>query len=120
MVCLLAMMSSQVNAETVKNGDTDVRKKDGFDIININTPNNSGVSINKLNEFNVKEKGTVINIEANHKYETVRFGQIDGNKNITSKEADIAVFEVNRTSNTTINSTLGSRVIKSIKSVHRQ
>ncbi|QEH08639.1 filamentous hemagglutinin N-terminal domain-containing protein [Histophilus somni] len=107
MVYLFAVISAQVNAQTVKNGDTEVEKKDGFDIININTPNTKGVSVNNLNEFNVKDKGTVINnIESTHKYKTVHFGEIDGNKNIKTKEADIAVLNVKGTSNTSLNSTL--------------
>lgn len=119
LVCVLAMLSTQMQATTVDNskaGKTKVEEKDGVTVINIDTPNKENVSVNNFTEFNVKDKGTIINnIDSSSHYETVIGKTIKGNENISSgKEADIAVFNV-KGNTSELKSTLEAASNKALK-----
>ena len=114
---LTALSSGQVNADTVldksKKENTVIKMTNGVTQIDIATPNHDGVSMNYFNKFNVEHKGTIIN-NSNVDYNSVLAGRIKGNKNLASREADVAVMNVTGQEKTRLTSQLEAASSKNL------
>ncbi|WP_156447614.1 filamentous hemagglutinin N-terminal domain-containing protein, partial [Streptobacillus felis] len=69
------------------------KSNNGVDIINISTPSPKGVSHSTFKEFNVSEKGAVINNAKNIARSRIA-GLINGNNNIKDTRAKLALLDV--------------------------
>ncbi|WP_067320659.1 two-partner secretion domain-containing protein [Streptobacillus felis] len=69
------------------------KSNSGVDIINISTPSPKGVSHSTFKEFNVSEKGAVINNAKNIARSRIA-GLINGNNNIKETRAKLALLDV--------------------------
>jgi len=68
--------------------------QNGVPLININTPNSKGLSHNTYNDFNVSERGLILNNNATNVL-TKQAGWIEGNPNLrTASEASLILNEV--------------------------
>ena len=77
-------------------GNTNVyveKSNNGIDIINISTPSPKGISHSTFKEFNVSEKGAVINNAKNIARSHIA-GLINGNNNIKETRAKLALLDV--------------------------
>jgi len=74
-------------------------------VVNINTPNDKGLSHNQYNAFNVDEKGLILN-NANRPVNTELAGYIMGNPNLVGPTANTILNEVTGTSSTSMNGAL--------------
>lgn len=95
-IILLIILTSFSFTEILVDEKTNVyveKTVDGIDIINIATPNENGISHSTFKEFNVSEKGAVINNARNIARSRIA-GIIDGNKNIDNKRAKLALLDV--------------------------
>ena len=79
--------------------------RNGMTVVNINTPNDKGLSHNQYNAFNVDEKGLILN-NANRPVNTELAGYIMGNPNLVGPTANTILNEVTGTSSTSINGAL--------------
>lgn len=79
--------------------------RNGMTVININTPNDKGLSHNQYNAFNVDEKGLILN-NANRPVNTELAGYIMGNPNLVGPTANTILNEVTGTSSTSMNGAL--------------
>ena len=77
--------NQQVNVEKAPNG---------VPIVNINTPNNNGVSHNYFKEYNVGKEGILLNNSAKEFNRTQIGGIIQGNSNLNGREANVILTEV--------------------------
>lgn len=79
--------------------------RNGMTVVNINTPNDKGLSHNQYNAFNVDEKGLILN-NANRPVNTELAGYIMGNPNLVGPTANTILNEVTGTSSTSMNGAL--------------
>ena len=79
--------------------------RNGMTVVNINTPNDKGLSHNQYNAFNVDEKGLILN-NANRPVNTELAGYIMGNPNLVGPTANTILNEVIGTSSTSMNGAL--------------
>ena len=79
--------------------------RNGMTVVNINTPNDKGLSHNQYNAFNVDEKGLILN-NANRPVNTELAGYIMGNPNLVGPMANTILNEVTGTSSTSMNGAL--------------
>ena len=79
--------------------------RNGMTVVNINTPNDKGLSHNQYNTFNVDEKGLILN-NANRPVNTELAGYIMGNPNLVGSTANTILNEVTGTSSTSMNGAL--------------
>ena len=79
--------------------------RNGMTVVNINTPNDKGLSHNQYNAFNVEEKGLILN-NANRPVNTELAGYIMGNPNLVGPTANTILNEVTGTSSTSMNGAL--------------
>ena len=79
--------------------------RNGLTVININTPNDKGLSHNQYNAFNVDEKGLILN-NANRPVNTELAGYIMGNPNLVGPTANTILNEVTGTGSTSMNGAL--------------
>lgn len=79
--------------------------RNGMTVVNINTPNDKGLSHNQYNVFNVDEKGLILN-NANRPVNTELAGYIMGNPNLVGPTANTILNEVTGTSSTSMNGAL--------------
>ena len=79
--------------------------RNGMTVVNINTPNDKGLSHNQYNAFNVDEKGLILN-NANRPVNTELAGYIMGNPNLVGSTANTILNEVTGTSSTSMNGAL--------------
>lgn len=79
--------------------------RNGMTVVNINTPNDKGLSHNQYNAFNVDEKGLILN-NANRPVNTELAGYIMGNPNLVDPTANTILNEVTGTSSTSMNGAL--------------
>ena len=79
--------------------------RNGMTVVNINTPNDKGLSHNQYNAFNVDEKGIILN-NANRPVNTELAGYIMGNPNLVGPTANTILNEVTGTSSTSMNGAL--------------
>ena len=79
--------------------------RNGMTVVNINTPNDKGLSHNQYNAFNIDEKGLVLN-NANRPVNTELAGYIMGNPNLVGPTANTILNEVTGTSSTSMNGAL--------------
>ena len=79
--------------------------RNGMTVVNINTPNDKGLSHNQYNIFNVDEKGLILN-NANRPVNTELAGYIMGNPNLVGPTANTILNEVTGTSSTSMNGAL--------------
>ena len=79
--------------------------RNGMTVVNINTPNDKGLSHNQYNAFNVDEKGLILN-NANRPVNTELAGYIMGNLNLVGPTANTILNEVTGTSSTSMNGAL--------------
>ena len=83
-------------ANITVDGNTNVyveKSNNGIDIINISTPSPKGISHSTFKEFNVSEKGAVINNAKNIARSHIA-GLINGNNNIKETRAKLALLDV--------------------------
>ena len=67
----------------------------GVPMVNIATPNGSGLSHNKFTDFNVSQQGLILNNSAQAVVQTQLGGYVMGNPNLTGGAANIILNEVN-------------------------
>ena len=79
--------------------------RNGITVVNINTPNDKGLSHNQYNAFNVDEKGLILN-NANRPVNTELAGYIMGNPNLVGPTANTILNEVTGTGSTSMNGAL--------------
>ena len=79
--------------------------RNGMTVVNINTPNDKGLSHNQYNAFNVDEKGLILN-NANRPVNTELAGYIMGNPNLVGPTAKTILNEVTGTGSTSMNGAL--------------
>ena len=79
--------------------------RNGMTVVNINTPNDKGLSHNQYNAFNIDEKGLILN-NANRPVNTELAGYIMGNPNLVGPTANTILNEVTGTSSTSMNGAL--------------
>ena len=79
--------------------------RNGMTVVNINTPNDKGLSHNQYNAFNVDEKGLILN-NANRPVNTELAGYIMGNPNLVGPTDNTILNEVTGTSSTSMNGAL--------------
>ena len=79
--------------------------RNGMTVVNINTPNDKGLSHNQYNVFNVDEKGLILN-NANRPVNTELAGYIMGNPNLVGPTANTILNEVTGTGSTSMNGAL--------------
>ena len=79
--------------------------RNGMTVVNINIPNDKGLSHNQYNAFNVDEKGLILN-NANRPVNTELAGYIMGNPNLVGPTANTILNEVTGTSSTSMNGAL--------------
>ena len=79
--------------------------RNGMTVVDINTPNDKGLSHNQYNAFNVDEKGLILN-NANRPVNTELAGYIIGNPNLVGPTANTILNEVTGTSSTSMNGAL--------------
>ena len=98
-VIILGILSTVSFTNITVDGKTNVyveKSLNGVDIINIATPSEKGISHSTFKEFNVSEKGAVINNAKNIARSHIA-GLINGNKNILDKRAKLALLDVTGT-----------------------
>ena len=97
---LITLVSSEVMAKTIvdttKSNKTKVKEMNGTTVIDIDTPNSKGVSVNYFKHFDVEKNGTVLN-NSNSDYVTSKGLKISKNENLSSNEAKVALLKVNGT-----------------------
>lgn len=96
LMCLFILFpinSSWGNNILVLGGDSSVYQKNNTNIINIATPNENGISHNKYQQFNVPEKGIILNNSKNT-VKTQLAGDINGNNNLRKINAELIINEV--------------------------
>ncbi|MBP5120425.1 filamentous hemagglutinin N-terminal domain-containing protein, partial [Pseudomonas protegens] len=67
----------------------------GVPIVNIATPNGSGLSHNKFSDYNVGQQGVILNNATGRTQETQLGGIILGNSNLGGRAANVILNEVN-------------------------
>ncbi|WP_158074745.1 hemagglutinin repeat-containing protein [Rodentibacter mrazii] len=75
------------------NGNTQVARQQGVEIINIATPSQSGLSHNQYNKYNVDQAGAVLN-NAQQNAQTQLAGQVSANPNLRGQAATVILNEV--------------------------
>ncbi|OOF81186.1 hemagglutinin repeat-containing protein [Rodentibacter caecimuris] len=75
------------------NGNTQVARQQGVEIINIATPSQSGLSHNQYNKYNVDKAGAVLN-NAQQNAQTQLAGQVSANPNLRGQAATVILNEV--------------------------
>ena len=79
--------------------------RNGMTVVNINTPNDKGLSHNQYDAFNVDHKGLILN-NANRPVNTELAGYIMGNPNLVGPTANTILNEVTGTGVTSMNGAL--------------
>lgn len=79
--------------------------RNGMTVVNINTPNDKGLSHNQYDAFNVDHKGLILN-NANRPVNTELAGYIMGNPNLVGSTANTILNEVTGTGATSMNGAL--------------
>ena len=79
--------------------------RNGMTVVNINTPNDKGLSHNQYDAFNVDTKGLILN-NANRPVNTELAGYIMGNPNLVGPTANTILNEVTGTGATSMNGAL--------------
>ena len=79
--------------------------RNGMTVVNINTPNDKGLSHNEYDAFNVDHKGLILN-NANRPVNTELAGYIMGNPNLVGPTANTILNEVTGTGSTSMNGAL--------------
>ena len=79
--------------------------RNGMTVVNINTPNDKGLSQNQYDAFNVDNKGLILN-NANRPVNTELAGYIMGNPNLVGPTANTILNEVTGTGATSMNGAL--------------
>ena len=79
--------------------------RNGMTVVNINTPNDKGLSHNQYDAFNVDNKGLILN-NANRSVNTELAGYIMGNPNLVGPTANTILNEVTGTGATSMNGAL--------------
>ncbi|PHM72340.1 ShlA/HecA/FhaA exofamily protein [Xenorhabdus sp. KJ12.1] len=93
LVGIYPVSTSFANALVPDNNQTQVHSSNGVPVINIATPNGAGVSHNTYHDFNIGEKGAVLN-NATAAAQSQLAGQLQKNSNFTDKAANLIVNEV--------------------------
>ena len=79
--------------------------RNGMTVVNINTPNDKGLSHNQYDAFNIDHKGLILN-NANRPVNTELAGYIMGNPNLVGPTANTILNEVTGTGATSMNGAL--------------
>ncbi|WP_347332729.1 hemagglutinin repeat-containing protein [Marinimicrobium locisalis] len=88
-------------ADSQHQADLD-KARNGVDIVNISAASEAGVSHNKFSEFNVDEKGLILN-NSQESVATELGGYIAGNANLADGQASIILNEVTGNNRSTLN-----------------
>ncbi|MEH1740764.1 hemagglutinin repeat-containing protein [Fusobacterium varium] len=89
------LLAAGVVRDQNRNQQMNVEKApNGVPIVNINAPNNNGVSHNYFKEYNVEKEGILLNNSAKEFNRTQIGGIIQGNSNLNGKEANVILTEV--------------------------
>ena len=98
-------LANPVVSDQGKLGPKIEEARNGMTVVNINTPNDKGLSHNQYNAFNVDEKGLILN-NANRPVNTELAGYIMGNPNLVGPTANTILNEVTGTGSTSMNGAL--------------
>ena len=89
------LLAAGVVRDQNRNQQMNVEKApNGVPIVNINAPNNNGVSHNYFKEYNVEKEGILLNNSAKEFNRTQIGGIIQGNSNLNGREANVILTEV--------------------------
>ncbi|WP_338948341.1 hemagglutinin repeat-containing protein [Fusobacterium varium] len=89
------LLAAGVVRDQNRNQQMNVEKApNGVPIVNINAPNNNGVSHNYFKEYNVEKEGILLNNSAKEFNKTQIGGIIQGNSNLNGREANVILTEV--------------------------
>ena len=100
----MALANSVVPAQGALGPKTE-EARNGMTVVNINTPNDKGLSHNQYDAFNVDNKGLILN-NANRPVNTELAGYIMGNPNLVGPTANTILNEVTGTGATSMNGAL--------------
>ena len=100
----MALANPVVPAQGALGPKTEVARN-GMTVVNINTPNDKGLSHNQYDAFNVDHKGLILN-NANRPVNTELAGYIMGNPNLVGPTANTILNEVTGTGATSMNGAL--------------
>ena len=100
----MALANPVVPAQGVLGPKTE-EARNGMTVVNINTPNDKGLSHNQYDAFNVDHKGLILN-NANRPVNTELAGYIMGNPNLVGPTANTILNEVTGTGATSMNGAL--------------
>ena len=100
----MALANPVVPAQGVLGPKTE-EARNGMTVVNINTPNDKGLSHNQYDAFNVDNKGLILN-NANRPVNTELAGYIMGNPNLVGPTANTILNEVTGTGVTSMNGAL--------------
>ena len=100
----MALANPVVPAQGVLGPKTE-EARNGMTVVNINTPNDKGLSHNQYDAFNVDNKGLILN-NANRPVNTELAGYIMGNPNLVGPTANTILNEVTGTGATSMNGAL--------------
>ena len=117
LLSLISFGVIQTKAETIvdnsKGNLTKVSDKNGITVVDIDSPNEKGISVNNFTKFEVTNKGMVLN-NSNTRYKTTFGVEIEGNKNLLKKEADIALLRVTGVESSKLSGKLEAASVKEL------
>ncbi|WP_223449907.1 MULTISPECIES: hemagglutinin repeat-containing protein [unclassified Pseudomonas] len=89
-------MLAQADGIVVNGSATTVgQAANGVPVVNIATPNGTGLSHNQFSDFNVGQQGVILNNATNNLQSTQLGGYIIGNSNLNGRAATVILNEVN-------------------------